>query len=133
MTNSQRPFFIGWVLRATFLLGLTWILTGACPITGVAAQGLLQAKNFHWNGTLAQAKILEIRGVYGSIHAIPSTNGSVQVEARIHNPALVRVDVVPRENGITICSVVLTASGDESECQPGLLTADAKAKMGSTS
>lgn len=126
MTSLQRPFAIGCAVRATFLLVFAWTLTAVFSVTGVIAQSLSQAKDFHWKGPLEQGKTLEVRGVYGSIHTIPSANGSVQVEARIHNPALVRVDVLQRENGITICSVVLTASGDESECQPGLRTADAK-------
>ncbi len=95
-------------------------------VTDVAAKGLSQANDFRWNGTLHQGETLEVRGVNGSIRAIPSTNGSIQVDARIHDPALVRVDVVQHENGITICSVVSTPNGDESECQPGRRTADAQ-------
>jgi len=90
----------------------------ATPVNGVAAQTLSQAKDFHWNGTLGQGETLEVRSVYGSIRTIASTNGSIQLNARIHDSARVRVDVVHRDNGITICTVASTPNGDESECQP---------------
>ena len=127
MTNLQWcPFSIDRALRATFLLGFAWTLIGGCLLSGAAAQSFSQTTNFHWDGTLAQGKILEIRGIYGSIRAIPSTNGSIQVDARIHNPALSRVDVVPSGSGITICSVASTPNGNENECQPEHRTASAE-------
>ena len=126
MTNLQRPFFIGCEVRAAFLLVFASTLTVAFPTTGAAAQSLSQAKDFRWNGTLEQGEALEVRGVYGSIRAIPSTDGAIHVDARIHDLARVRVDVVPGENGITICSVVSTPSGEESECQPGRRTTGAQ-------
>jgi hypothetical protein len=98
--------------------------------TGAAAQGLSGSNDFRWNGPLHQGETLEVRGVNGSIHAIPSTNGAIQVDARIHDPAHVRVDVVPREDGITICSVVSTQNGNESECQPGHRMAGAQEAEG---
>jgi len=125
VTNSQRrPLFIGSVLRTTSLLGFAGVLAVACPLSGVAAQSPSRTTNFHWNGTLAQGKTLEIRGVYGSIRAISSNNGSIQVDARIHDPALSRVDVVPSDNGITICGVAATRNGDVRECQPERGTED---------
>ena len=127
MTSLQWcPLFINRALRATFLLGFAWTLIGTCLLSGVAARSFSQTTNFHWDGTLTQGNILEIRGVYGSIRAMPSTNGSIQVDARIHNPAVSRVDVVPSESGITICSVASTPNGDENECQPEHRTASAE-------
>jgi hypothetical protein len=94
--------------------------------TGAAAQGFSRTNDFSWNGTLHQGETFEVRGVNGSIRVIPSTSGAIQVDARIHDSAHVSVDVVPREDGITICSVVSTQNGNESECQPGHRTAGAQ-------
>jgi len=118
LTSQHQPFFIGRAARAALTLVFAWTLTIAFPFS-LAAQSDSQTKDFRWNGTLHQGRTLEVRGVYGSIRAVPSTSGSIQVEARIHDPALAHVDVVPRENGITICSVVSTPGGNENECQPG--------------
>ncbi len=124
MTRQYRRISFHRAMRAAFMLVFTSTLTAVFPFR-LAAQSVSQAKDFRWNGTLEQGKTLEVRGVNGSIRAVPSTSGSIQVEARIHDPALVHVDVVPSENGITICSVVSIPSGNESECQPGHRTAGA--------
>lgn len=67
------------------------------------------AQDFTWNGTVAPGKALEIKGVNGSIHAEPATGAQIEVTAkktaRNSNPADVRVEVFPSENGITICAV----------------------------
>ena len=124
MTRQYRRIRFGRAMRATFVLVFASTLIAVFPVR-LAAQGVSQAKDFRWNGTLERGKTLEVRGVFGSIHAVPSTSGSIQVEAQIHHPALVHVDVVPSENGITICSVVSTPSGNENECQPGPRTTGA--------
>lgn len=92
--------------------------SGAHPVNGPAKQAVSLAEDFHWSGTLHQGQTLEVRGVYGSIRTITSTDGKIQVDARIHDPALARVDVARRENAITFCSVVSAPNGEESECQP---------------
>jgi hypothetical protein len=157
VTSLQLPLFIARTLRTTFPHGFARILTllmhrgsvprrhlrWACGIAaaalvpammtmhnGAAAQGLSRTNDFRWNGTLPQGETLEVRGVNGSIRAIPSTNGAIQVDARIHDSARLRVDVVPREGGITICSVVSTQNGNESECQPGYRTTGAQGTEG---
>jgi len=124
MTRQDRHFLSGRAMRAEFMLVFASTLAALFPFS-LAAQSVSQAGDFRWNGTLEQGKTIEVRGVNGSIRAIPSTSGSIQVEAQIHHPALVHVDVVPSENGITICSVVSTPSGNENECQPGPRTTGA--------
>jgi hypothetical protein len=84
-----------------------------------AARRARQSNEFQWSGNLEQGETLEVRGLSGSIRTITSTNGGIRVDARISNPARVRVEVVKREAGITICTVVSTPQGDQSECHPG--------------
>ena len=84
------------------------------PIAGRSAQ----ANNFQWTGTLAQGQTIEVRGIVGSIRTMPSDNGSIQIEAHISDLARARIDVVPREAGVTICPVISTSQGAQSECQP---------------
>jgi beta-lactamase regulating signal transducer with metallopeptidase domain len=77
------------------------------------------ARDFRWNGRLDQGKILEVRVGHGTIRTIRSADGLIHVDARIKDPGRVRVDIVRRAPGISICTVVSTPQGDESECQPG--------------
>jgi beta-lactamase regulating signal transducer with metallopeptidase domain len=88
-------------------------------LTDISARGSAQITDFQWSGTLAQGETIEVRGVHGSIRTVTSTNGLIQVNARISNPARVRIDVVQRETGVTICTVLPTPRGNQSECQPG--------------
>jgi beta-lactamase regulating signal transducer with metallopeptidase domain len=92
--------------------------SGAHPVHGLGKQAVSLAEDFHWSGTLHQGETLEVRGGYGSIRTITSTDGKIQVDAGIHDPALARVHVARRENAITFCSVVSAPNGEESECQP---------------
>jgi len=117
MTRQYRQLTFGRAVRAAFMLVIAWTVTPFLSFT-LTAQNVSQARDFRWSGTLEKGKTFEVRGVYGSIRAVPSTNSSIQVEARIYDPALVHLDVVPTENGITICSVASAPSGYESECQP---------------
>lgn len=67
------------------------------------------AQDFTWNGTVAPGKALEIKGINGSIHAEAASGTQIEVTAkktaRNSNPADVRVEVFPSENGVTICAV----------------------------
>ena len=56
----------------------------------------------------ARGHIVEIRGINGDIHAFPSTSGEVEVVARVvvegGEAAPVKVQLVPGENGLTVCA-----------------------------
>jgi len=84
------------------------------PAAGATPQG----RDFQWVGNLAQGETLEVRGAGGQIRTIASTDGLIHVNARISDPARLRVDVLQRESGITICAVLSTPWGERSECQP---------------
>lgn len=82
------------------------------------------AQDFHWSGSLARGKTIEIRGVNGDIVADPSSGNTVEVTAdktaRRDDPASVLIQVVPSDAGVTICAVYPTwDSAEPNECVPG--------------
>jgi hypothetical protein len=77
-----------------------------------------QIDDFEWRGPIARGRLVEIRGINGDIHALPSTSGEVEVVARVANEdgdaEPVQVQLVPGDGGLTICA---TRPG-QTECQP---------------
>jgi hypothetical protein len=63
--------------------------------------------------------------VNGSVRALPSDDGSVHREAtrrtRQSDPESVRIEVVERDEGVTVCAVYPTPEGSrrENTCRPG--------------
>jgi Toastrack DUF4097 len=98
------------------LAGLTAALSFAVPAA---------AQDFHWTGHLAAGKRLEIKGVNGSIRAMAASGSEIDVTARKtarrSDPDEVRIQVVPFEDGVTICAVYPTPSRArrENSCEPG--------------
>ncbi|MEO8359296.1 MAG: DUF4097 family beta strand repeat-containing protein [Vicinamibacteria bacterium] len=79
---------------------------------------------FRWTGKIAAGKNLEVRGVNGTIRAVPSNGSEVEVVAirtgRKSDPDSVRIEVVPHSGGVTVCAVY--PSRDDSrpnECKQG--------------
>ncbi|BDC50274.1 hypothetical protein F183_A25900 [Bryobacterales bacterium F-183] len=72
------------------------------------------AQDFTWNGTIPQGKAIEIKGINGFIHAEAASGNLVEVSAKKTavkgNPADVRIEIVPTDNGITICALYSGAS-----------------------
>lgn len=89
------------------------------------APAALQGQDeFRWHGALAAGRVIEIRGVNGSVVAEPSTGGEVEVAAvkrgRRSDPDSVRIEVVQHGDGVTICAVYPNVEGQEpNTCQPG--------------
>jgi hypothetical protein len=88
-----------------------------------AAQGE-QGSEFRWHGALAAGRVIEIKGVNGSVEAVPSSGGEVEVvatkRARRSNPDDVRIEVVEHGDGVTICAVYPnTDGGQPNTCAPG--------------
>ena len=83
------------------------------------------AQEFHWTGRLAAGKRLEIKGVNGSIQAMPGTGDQIDVTARKtarrSDPEEVEIRVVPFEDGVAICAVYPTPrrARRENSCEPG--------------
>jgi DUF4097 and DUF4098 domain-containing protein YvlB len=83
------------------------------------------AQDFHWTGRLAAGKRLEIKGVNGSIRTVAATGGEIDVSARKtarrSDPDEVKIEVVPSDEGVTICAVYPTPrrARRENTCEPG--------------
>lgn len=73
-----------------------------------------------WRGRVAEGRVIEIRGVNGTITAERASGAEVQVSARKtardDDPDDVRIEVVEHEGGVTICAVY---PGRNNRCAPG--------------
>ncbi|HST53980.1 MAG TPA: DUF4097 family beta strand repeat-containing protein [Pyrinomonadaceae bacterium] len=82
-----------------------------------------QGSEFRWHEPLAAGRVIEIKGVNGSVEAEPSTGGEVEVvatkRARRSNPDDVHIEVVRSGDGVTICAVYPNAGGEPNTCAPG--------------
>jgi hypothetical protein len=96
-------------------------LAGGPPVS----RGARQQDQFQWRGALAAGKTLWIRGVNGNIQALPASGGEAEVSAVKHarrsDPDEVEIQVVPGEDGVTICALYPTPrrSRRPNECLPG--------------
>src|SRR5439155_4995065 len=84
-----------------------------------AAQG-----EFHWKGKVAPGKSIEIKGINGDVRAVASSGGGdVEVTAVKHahrsDPDDVKIEVVPHEDGVTICAVYPSDGRRENTCETG--------------
>ena len=107
----MRKFNMRGMLLAAALLGITML--------GWAQQ---QGNEFHWKGQLAPDKVVEIKGVNGSIDAEGISGNEIQVDAVKSGPDAdrVRVEVVESPDGVTICAVYPNDnSGSENRCTAG--------------
>lgn len=95
---------------------LALLAATAGPSIG-AAQG-----DFHWKGKIAQGKAIEIKGVNGDVSGVAGA-GDVEVTAVKHanrsDPEEVKIEVVPSEEGVTICAVYPSDGRRENTCEPG--------------
>lgn len=66
---------------------------------------LFTEHDWEWRGAIARGRSVQIRGVTGDIHALPSTTGQVEVSARIHEEGEVDMHVTDGAAGLTVCAV----------------------------
>lgn len=82
-----------------------------------------EQERWRWSGRLAGGKIIEIRGVNGSVSAEPATGADVEVvaekSARRSDPDDVTIEVVEHESGVTICAVYPNNGRRANRCVPG--------------
>ncbi|MEW5930260.1 MAG: DUF4097 family beta strand repeat-containing protein [Gemmatimonadota bacterium] len=75
---------------------------------GAAAASTPQ-EPFRWSGRVAAGKTIEVKGVKGTIRALPAGGGEVEVVATRRGgrsaAETVRIEVVPHEGGVTVCAV----------------------------
>ncbi len=78
------------------------------------------SEEFHWTGTLAAGKSVEVSGINGPIEIVAGTGDRVEVHAiktgKKHDPSEVRVDVVPDATGLLVCAVY---PGGRNACERG--------------
>jgi len=103
-------------------LAIVTALAAAAALSATDA-ALLQGQNpnpWTWQGTVAQGRTLEIRGVMGSIRAERASGREVEVTARKtaedSDPNEVRIEVVEQGGNVTICAVY---PGSGNTCEPG--------------
>lgn len=92
-------------------------------LAAVAGPSLAAAQGeFHWKGKIAPGKAIEIKGVNGDVSAVAGS-GDVEVTAVKHarrsDPEDVKIEVVPSEEGVTICAVYPTDGRRQNTCEPG--------------
>jgi hypothetical protein len=83
-----------------------------------------QGREFHWTGKLSADQIVEIKNLNGKIEARgDSTSDQVDVTAEKSGPDadLVKIEVVPHADGVTICTIYPGGSTNAKTgpCEPG--------------
>jgi len=80
--------------------------------------------SFRWRGQVPAGKLVEIRGINGSIRAEPASGQEVEVVAyksgQVYESAGVEVRVVEHNGGVTICAMYPPVDGQPAECLPGV-------------
>ena len=81
-----------------------------------------QGREFHWSGTLAAEKIVEIKNINGTIAADAASGDQIEVTAVKSGPDAdkVKIEVVPSAEGITFCAIYPgVLFGTSGSCEPG--------------
>lgn len=92
------------------------------PAAEAAAQ---QGNEFRWAGRLAAGRVVEIKGVNGSVRAEgTAAGGEVKVvatkRARRSDPSGVRIEVLEHAEGVTVCAVYPSVDGNRpNRCEAG--------------
>ncbi|MDT7779579.1 MAG: hypothetical protein QOC99_2091 [Acidobacteriota bacterium] len=79
---------------------------------------------FRWHEAMAAGRVIEVKGVNGSVEAEPSSGNEVEVvavkHARRSNPEDVRIEVVRHDDGVTICAMYPNVERQGANtCEPG--------------
>lgn len=87
-------------------------------------EGPVRTSEFRWQGRVSAGDTVEIRGVNGSIQAMPSSGDVVEVVAtrrgRRNDPDSVQVKALEHDGGVTICAVYPSPDASRpNECLPG--------------
>jgi len=85
------------------------------PAPAASPAAAVQGPPFRWSGRIASGKTIEVRGVLGTIRALPASGSEVEVTAVRRalrgDPESVRIEVVPHDGGVTVCAVYPRGSG----------------------
>ncbi len=87
-------------------------------LLGAVAWAQDQGGEFHWRGKLAADQLVTIRNINGDIDATATDTSEVDVTADKSGPNAdqIRIEVVPGDEGVTICAMYPGSSG---KCGPG--------------
>jgi hypothetical protein len=83
----------------------------AVALLATSSGASAQADRIQWTGFVARGQTMTVNAIAGSIEAEPSTDGQVHLEALLRDPSRVRIDVVERGNGVTVCAVYFDSDG----------------------
>ena len=88
-----------------------------------AVFGHAQTVPFHWRGSVAQGRAIEVRSINGDVFAEGYDGPEVEVVANIAAESglttPVRVQAIESERGVTVCAVYETRDGEARECLGG--------------
>ena len=75
----------------------------------VSSPDQTREKTFQWRGTIPSSQVIEVKGIYGDIHAESTPGSEVEViatkSASRSNPAEVEIRTLQHKQGVTICAV----------------------------
>ena len=95
---------------------------GGLLLLSAAAWAQDQSPVFHWSGKLAAEKTVEIKNVNGNIDAEASPGDEIQVTAEKsgRDADKAKIEVVPHEDGVTICAIYPPGvfGGSAGRCEP---------------
>jgi beta-lactamase regulating signal transducer with metallopeptidase domain len=123
MENDKRAHMTSRTMFIALSTALLLAVLGGSPAFAPGSVRGWGKPVFHWSGVLSAGQSIEIQGVMGSIHAVPTESDSVTVRATRHgrstNPDI-RFEVVRTENGATVCVLYPTPSSHPAnKCEPG--------------
>lgn len=118
MMRSRMEF--GGVMKKLFVLALLITLVSVGWSANLSSK---QADDFRWQGQIEKGKTIQIKGVYGEIHAEPSAGNQVEVVASKRggdsSASQVRIEFVEHNDGVTICALYPQKSSAPAKCEPG--------------
>lgn len=104
--------------------GVRGMALGAADLGAQASEREATQEPFRWAGAVDAGDAVEIRGINGSVEAVPTDGDRVVVVAekrsRRSDVAEVRIEVVEHAGGVTVCAVYPAPRGEaDNGCAPG--------------
>jgi hypothetical protein len=128
-SGNLSKTFGGEMKRIILATSATIVLALSCAIQLTGASGhptgtSMQSNEFHWRKQLAPGRLIEIKGINGSVHAEPATGNEVEVVAEKSSKRddvnSVTIETVEHADGITICAVYPSRDVEKPNvCAPG--------------
>jgi beta-lactamase regulating signal transducer with metallopeptidase domain len=78
-----------------------------------------QPYGFHWAARMNEHQTVEVHLGRGSIQVLPSTDGTVRVEARTDNSNRSEIKAVSTSSGVKFCNIISTTRESRNYCEPG--------------